>query len=162
MTLNTYRKNINLHAIIAFFIEVVSLIMCALTQFRFLFARPMENDKMQMLLAVAAVLIAVFQCFYTRNMLRKRVIALLDLDTTEQKISAYYKLMLRGFYVSALSLVAITVICFFVSNNLLVCLELLLLVFSFILLTPSAYRIKSDLQLSADDVKKIYGKKRSK
>ena len=65
--------------------------------------------------------------------------------------------MLQSFYMSALSLVAIAALSIFVQNSMLICLEGLVLIFSVMLLKPSAYRMKMDLQLSEKEIAGIYG-----
>lgn len=157
MTKEKYKKSINLHFSVMVCIGVISLVFCVLTQFNSLFSSPAESNTTQIILAMTAVLIAVLQHFYTRNILKNRLANIPNLDTIEQKVSKYHQLMLLSFYVSAFSLVAIAVLCFFVQNSLLICIEALVLVFSVMLLKPSAYRIKSDLQLSENDIAKIYG-----
>lgn len=157
MTKEKYKKSINLHFSVMVCIGVISLVFCVLTQFNSLFSSPAESNTTQIILAMTAVLIAVLQHFYTRNILKNRLANIPNLDSIEQKVSKYHQLMLLSFYVSAFSLVAIAVLCYFVQNSLLICVEVLVLVFSVMLLKPSAYRIKSDLQLSENDIAKIYG-----
>lgn len=157
MSKEKYKKSINLHFSVMVCIGVISLVFCVLTQFNSLFSSPAESNTTQIILAMTAVLIAVLQHFYTRNILKNRLANIPNLDTIEQKVSKYHQLMLLSFYVSAFSLVAIAVLCYFVQNSLLICIEVLVLVFSVMLLKPSAYRIKSDLQLSENDIANIYG-----
>ena len=157
MTKEKYKKSINLHFSVMVCIGVISLVFCVLTQFNSLFSSPAESNTTQIILAMTAVLIAVLQHFYTRNILKNRLANIPNLDSIEQKVSKYHQLMLLSFYVSAFSLVAIAVLCYLVQNSLLICVEVLVLVFSVMLLKPSAYRIKSDLQLSENDIAKIYG-----
>ena len=157
MSKEKYKKSINLHFSVMVCIGAISLVFCILTQFNSLFSSPAESNTTQIILAMTAVLIAVLQHFYTRNILKNRLANIPNLDTIEQKVSKYHQLMLLSFYVSAFSLVAIAVLCYFVQNSLLICIEVLVLVFSVMLLKPSAYRIKSDLQLSENDIANIYG-----
>lgn len=157
MSKEKYKKSINLHFSVMVCIGVISLVFCVLTQFNSLFSSPAGSNTTQIILAMTAVLIAVLQHFYTRNILKNRLANIPNLDTIEQKVSKYHQLMLLSFYVSAFSLVVIAVLCFFVQNSLLICIEVLVLVFSVMLLKPSAYRIKSDLQLSENDIANIYG-----
>ena len=157
MTKEKYKKSINLHFSVMVCVGVISLVFCVLTQFNSLFSSPAKSNTTQIILAMTAVLIAVLQHFYTRNILKNRLANLLNIDTIEQKVSKYHQLMLLSFYVSAFSLVAIAFLCYFVQNSLLICVEALVLVFSVMLLKPSAYRIKSDLQLSENDTAEIYG-----
>jgi hypothetical protein len=58
---------------------------------------------------------------------------------------------------SALSLAAIALLSCFVQNNILICLEGLVFLFSVMLLKPSVYRMKMDLQLSEKEIAGIYG-----
>ncbi len=159
MTKGKYKKSINLHFSIMLCIGVISLIFCILTQFNASFSKPAESHTTQIVLAMATVLIAALQYFYTRNILKNRLARLLNLDTSKQKVSKYHSLMLQSFYMSALSLVAIALLSCFVQNNILICLEGLVFLFSVMLLKPSAsaYRMKMDLQLSEKEIAGIYG-----
>lgn len=157
MKLSNYKKVINVHAIISLAIGVASLACSVMTQFFDIMFHPLGSAQTQMLWSVAAVAIAMIQYLYTKNILKKRVLSVAYNDTLEEKTTAYMRLMLQSFYFSAFALTAITAICIFVDNSLLLCLELIVLVFSIMLLKPSAYRMKVDLQLSDDDVAKIYG-----
>ncbi|MBQ6726148.1 MAG: hypothetical protein IJQ89_06165 [Bacteroidales bacterium] len=103
------------------------------------------------------VFIAALQYIYTRNILKNRLAQLLNLDTPEQKVSKYHSLMLQSFYISMLSLVTIAVLSCFVQNSILICLEGLVFLFSVMLLKPSAYRMKMDLQFSEKEIAGIYG-----
>lgn len=158
MTLERYRKNINLHAVIALVIGSISLVICVLAQFTNLFSIAKPGYRIQMLLAIAAVLIALMQFLYTRNVLKKRLLSLVNSDSLEHKVDRYYRLMLQTFYMSALSIMLIALICLYVYNTLVVCLSGLVLLFSVMLLSPSAYRMKIDLDLSDKDMEIIYGK----
>ena len=157
MTKGKYKKSINLHFSIMLCIGVISLVFCILSQFNASFSKPAESHTTQILLAMLTVLIAALQYFYTRNILKNRLARLLNLDTSEQKVSKYHSLMLQSFYMSALSLVAIALLSCFVQNSILICLEGLVFLFSVILLKPSAYRMKMDLQLSEKEIAGIYG-----
>ncbi len=157
MTIERYKKNINLHAATTLCVGVISLVFSILTQIFGFFSSPVGNLKTQITLAFVAIGLAVFQFFYTRNILKKRLSSLANLETIEQKVSRYYSLMLQSLYISAFTLSAIAAVSIFVENSLLVCLEALVFVFSFMLLKPSAYRIKMDIQLSESDVARIYG-----
>lgn len=158
MTLERYRKNINLHAVIALVIGSISLVICALTQFTNVFPFAKPGYRIQMVLAIVAVLIALMQYLYTRNILKKRLLSLVNSDSLEHKVDRYFRLMLQTFYMSALSILLIALICLHVYNTLLVCLGGLVLLFSVMLLRPSAYRMKIDLDLSDKDMEIIYGK----
>ena len=133
------------------------MVFCVLTQFSALFSQPAESHTTQIILAMLTVLIAALQYIYTRNILKNRLARLLNLDTPEQKVSKYHSLMLQSFYMSALSLAAIAVLSCFVQNSILICLEGLVFLFSVMLLKPSAYRMKMDLQLSEKEIAGIYG-----
>ena len=157
MTKGKYKKSINLHFSIMLCIGVISLIFCILTQFNASFSRPVESHTTQIVLAMVTVLIAALQYFYTRNILKNRLARLLNLDTPEEKVSKYHSLMLQSFYMSAFSLAAIALLSCFVQNSILICLEGLVFLFSVMLLKPSAYRMKMDLQLSEKEIAGIYG-----
>ncbi len=157
MTIQHYRKSITLQASILLGVGVISLIFCVLTQINASFSSPIQSKTTQILLAMGAVLIAAIQYLYTRNILKNRISRLLYLDTLEEKVSKYHTLMLQSFYMSALSLVAIAALSIFVQNSMLICLEGLVLIFSVMLLKPSAYRMKMDLQLSEKEIAGIYG-----
>lgn len=157
MTIERYRKSINLHAVTGLVIGSVSLVFCALTQFSNIFAVPRPDSKIQLALAFLVVLIAVIQYLYTRNILKKRLLSIVNMDSLAAKVDRYHNMMLQSFYLSAFSLVAMAVLCLFVDNTMLVCLEGLVLLFSVMLLKPSAYRLKMDLDLPEAGVAKIYG-----
>ena len=157
MTKERYKKSINHHAILAFILGTLALIFCVLTQVTSTFSQPIDSGKTQIALAMAAVLVSVAQYLYTRNILKKRLAQLQNLDTIEQKVSRYYSLMLQSFYMSAVSLAVISAISYSVSNSMLVCLEAVVFLFSVMLLKPSAYRMKMDLELSEKEMALIYG-----
>lgn len=157
MTKEKYKKSINTHFLLMVCVGVISLVYCVLTQFSSLFSKPAESRTTQIILAMLTVFIAALQYIYTRNILKKRIARLLNLDTPEQKVSKYHSLMLQSFYISMLSLVAIAVLSCFVQNSILICLEGLVFLFSVMLLKPSAYRMKMDLQFSEKEIAGIYG-----
>lgn len=157
MTKEKYKKSINTHFLLMVCVGVISLVYCVLTQFSSLFSKLAESRTTQIILAMLTVFIAALQYIYTRNILKKRLARLLNLDTPEQKVSKYHSLMLQSFYISMLSLVAIAVLSCFVQNSILICLEGLVFLFSVMLLKPSAYRMKMDLQFSESEIAGIYG-----
>lgn len=157
MTKEKYKKSINTHFLLMVCVGVISLVYCVLTQFSSLFSKPAESRTTQIILAMLTVFIAALQYIYTRNILKNRLARLLNLDTPEQKVSKYHSLMLQSFYISMLSLVAIAVLSCFVQNSILICLEGLVFLFSVMLLKPSAYRMKMDLQFSESEIAGIYG-----
>lgn len=157
MTKEKYKKSINTHFLLMVCVGVISLVYCVLTQFNSLFSKPAESRTTQIILAMLTVFIAALQYIYTRNILKNRLARLLNLDTPEQKVSKYHSLMLQSFYISMLSLVAIAVLSCFVQNSILICLEGLVFLFSVMLLKPSAYRMKMDLQFSESEIAGIYG-----
>ncbi len=157
MTKEKYKKSINTHFLLMVCVGVISLVYCVLTQFSSLFSKPAESRTTQIILAMLTVFIAALQYIYTRNILKNRLARLLNLDTPEQKVSKYHSLMLQSFYISMLSLVAIAVLSCFVQNSILICLEGLVFLFSVMLLKPSAYRMKMDLQFSEKEIAGIYG-----
>lgn len=157
MDIIRYRKLINCHAFVALALGIVAFALCIVSQTCNADTPRSASSKSQMALAILAVAVAVFQYVFTRNVLKRRILNLVNLDTVNEKVSRYYKLMLTSFYLTALSLMAITAIAFFVDNSMLLCLEALVAVFAVILLKPSAYRLKTDLQLADADIATIYG-----
>ncbi len=157
MNITHYRKRINLHAFVALALGIVAISLCIVSQICNTAAIRPSSPKIQIALAIVAVGVAVFQYVFTRNVLKHRILNLVNLDSATEKVSQYYKLMLTSFYLTAFSLMAITAIAFFVDNSMLLCLEALVAVFAVMLLKPSAYRLKTDLHLADADIAAIYG-----
>lgn len=162
MSKEKYKFSINLHSALALSAGLLSITFCVLTQFGTGFSKPLQSLNIQIGLVLFAVLVAVLQYIYTRNIMKKQLAKLLNFDTIDDKVAKYHSLMVRSFYLSAFSLVTIAALSFFVTNNLLPCLAGLVLLFSVMLLKPSAHRMKMDLQLSEKEIAEIYGDKWNK
>ncbi len=158
MTVKNYPSKVKRQALLSCIVGALLLIFSALTQFLRNFNFMLEDEKKQMILVVAAVFLAVFQYVYLRTIMKRRL-QRATYSTFEERIGVYYRENVLAYWISVLVLLLMSVIGLFVDNTLLVGLVALMLVFSIMILNPDPCRMKIDLNLTDEEVAKVYGDK---
>lgn len=158
MTVKNYPSKVKRQALLSCIVGTLLLVFSALTQFLRNFNFMLEDSKKQMLLVVAAVFLAAFQYVYLRTIMKRRL-QRAAYSTFEERIGVYYRENVLAYWISVSVLLLMSVIGLFVDNTLLVGLVALVLVFSIMILNPDPCRMKMDLNLTDEEVAKVYGDK---
>lgn len=151
-----YPSKVKMQAALACVAGVIALAFSALTQFLRNFNFLLDDERMQMALVIAAVFLAAFQYVYIRTIMKKRL-QRASYSTFEERIGVYYRENVLAYWISAFVLLLMAAIGLFVNNTLLVGLVALMLVFSIMILNPDPCRLKMDLNLTDEEVARVYG-----